>query len=211
MANERSESIKAPQAVVAWAHQLFEITTKKSGRQVRRCTLLFPKNATDMAPLNRIVAEAAEKAWPGKAAKLAESGVLKNPILDGDGPQGVNKKTGERYAGYAGHWFIRVESGVEHPVAIVDGNMLPILDKSGLKSGDHVTPVVHAYSWTSEEQPYGVSFGISAMQLIRRGEALGGGGGGAAVDPGAYFEKIADEGEAPAETKSGKGAAGLFG
>jgi hypothetical protein len=39
-------------------------------------------------------------------------------------------------------------------------------------------------------------------------EILGGGGGPA---PEKYFEAIADEGDAPAETKTGAGAKGFFG
>jgi hypothetical protein len=44
-------------------------------------------------------------------------------------------------------------------------------------------------------------------QKVKEGESLGGGGAGS---PDQYFEKIEDEGEAPAETKAGAGAAGLF-
>ena len=45
---------------------------------------------------------------------------------------------------------------------------------------------------------------------VREGdEVLGGGGGG--PDPDKFLEKLADEGDAPAETKSGAGAGGLFG
>ncbi len=55
----------------------------------------------------------------------------------------------------------------------------------------------------------GVSFGISGFQKLREGDPLGDIGTGG--DPTKWVETIEDAGEAPAETKTGAGASGLFG
>ena len=54
----------------------------------------------------------------------------------------------------------------------------------------------------------GVSFGILGFQKMQEGERLGGSGGS---DPDKWVETIDDAGEAPAATKTGGGASGLFG
>ena len=68
--------------------------------------------------------------------------------------------------------------------------------------------VVNAFTWENKENGKGISFGVSMIQKAKDGERLGGGGG---VDVDKWAEKIDDEGEAPAETKTGQGAGGLFG
>jgi hypothetical protein len=208
----RSADFKTPIARLSFADGLFKARPKNSknpdGPKFWTCSLLYPKTS-DMSAIQKAVLEAAEQAWPGKVENLVKTGLLKNPILDGDGPQGVNKKKGERYDGYAGHHFLRVSSGFEHRPRLVNQQVLPITDASELYSGCFVIPYIHAFAWESDEQPYGVSFGISMLQKARDGEKIGGGGG--VGNPEDVFDKISDEGAAPEETKSGKGAGGLFG
>ena len=90
--------------------------------------------------------------------------------------------------------------------------MSRITDKNDMPSGSEVYAVVNAFTWENKENGKGISFGVSIIQLVKKaegGEVLGGGGGG--PDPDKFLEKLADEGDAPAETKSGAGASGLFG
>ena len=86
--------------------------------------------------------------------------------------------------------------------------LLPITSKEELYSGCFGYAVVNAFTWENKENGKGITFGISMFQKAKDGESLGGGGGG---NPDEFFEKIADEGDAPAETKTGAGAGGLFG
>ncbi len=203
----RSEDTKTPLARVAFADGLFKLREKDNGRKEYQCTLLYPKGS-DISSLTKLISQVAEEAWPGKAKALVESGVLKNPILDGDGPQGASKKTGERHAGFAGQHFIRVASGEDYRPKLVNQKVLPITSKDELKSGDYGFPVIHAMAWEDDKGGKGISFGISMFQKAKDGESLGGGGAG---NPEEHFEAIPDEGDAPAETKKGDGAGGLFG
>jgi hypothetical protein len=151
---------------------------------------------------------AAKEEWGDKVEQMLKDKVIKTPFLDGDGPQGKSKKTGEPHAGFPGTTFIRCVSGEEYRPKLVNRAVLPITNRDELYSGCYVYAVINAFTWDTKENGKGVSFGISMVQMAKDGERLGGGGGG---NPEEHFEKIADEGDAPASTKDGKGAAGLFG
>lgn len=191
----------------AFTQGLFGLQTTQSGKKQWNVTILFPKTA-DLSPLHNLAAEAAKAEWGDKAIQMIKDGIIKSPFLDGDGKQGKSKKTGEPHMGFPSNMFIRCTSGEDYRPKIVNGKLLPIVDKADLKSGDYGYAVLNAYTWENRENGKGVTFGISLVLKAKEGESLGGGGGGSAED---YFEKIEDEGDAPAETKSGAGAAGLFG
>lgn len=209
--NVRSDDIKTPLAVIAYAHNLFEPQERDNGKKQYGCTLLFPKSA-DISALRKLVGDTALAKWGEKAKALVESEILKSPFLDGDGKQGKHKETGEPHKGFPGHWFIRCASGIDFKPKVWDAKRNPIYEKDEIPSGSEVYAVVNCYAWENDEGGKGVSFGISHVQRVKKAEGdaiLGGGGGG--PDPDKFFEKIEDEGDAPAETKGGAGAAGLFG
>lgn len=206
----RSEDVKTPLAIVSFAADLFTPRTNDSGQAKYGCTLLFPKT-TDISALHDIALSAAKEEWGDKAIQWLKDGLIKSPFLDGDGKQGLNKKTGERHAGYAGCTFIRCTSGADYKPRVCDRLRNPVLDKAECLSGSQVYAVVHAYTWDYAGQGKGITFGISLVQVVKLAEGaevLGGGGG---ADPDKFFEKIADEGAAPDSTRSGAGAGGLFG
>lgn len=206
----RSEDLKTPEARFAFTRELF---TAKAGsdepgaKKKFGCTLLFPKSA-DLSALKDAAVKAATEEWGDKAVQWIKDGVIKSPFLDGDGPQGIAKKTGERKEGHVGHTFIRVTSGETMKPVVVDRLRNPVVDAAGCPSGCYGFAVVNAFTWDNPKNGKGITFGISMAQVTRPGEALGGGGG---PDPDKFFEKIADEGAAPEATKSGQGAGGLFG
>lgn len=204
----RSEDLKTPMARFAWTENLFKARAQEEGQKAKfGCTLLFPKDV-DLSALKEAAGKAAIEEWGDKAVQWIKDGVIKSPFLDGDGPQGINKKNGERNAGYAGHTFIRVTSGADFKPVVVNQLRNPVVEASGFPSGYYGFAVVHAFTWENAKNGKGITFGISLAQVAKEGERLGGGGG---PDPDKFFEKIADEGAAPAETKSGAGAGGLFG
>lgn len=207
MANARSQDVKTPIAIAAFAHNLFEL----NNRNKFGLSLLW-KKGTDLKVLHDAAQEAAVGQWGDKVANMVKNGILKSPFLDGDGPQAVNKETSERYKGFAGHTFIRCVSGPDNKPVVVDRRRNPIVAKADIPSGSQVFAVVNAFAWENEEGGKGVSFGISLVQMVKKAEGdevLGGGGG--APNPDKFFEVIEDEGDAPASTKTGDGAAGLFG
>jgi hypothetical protein len=203
----RSEDLKTPLARLAFANGLFELQTTQSGKKQWNCSLLFPKTA-DISTLQQLAVDAAVEEWGDKAKQMIKDGIIKSPFLDGDGKQGKSKKTGEPHEGFPGSTFIRCTSGEDYRPKLVNQKVLPITSKDELYSGCFVFAVVNAFTWENKENGKGITFGISMLQKAKEGDRLGGGGGG---NPDEHFETIADEGDAPAETKKGEGAAGLFG
>jgi hypothetical protein len=167
-----------------------------------------------MTAINNAMAEAIVAQWGEKGLERAKAGLIRSPILAGDGKEARIKKgdrAGEIHEGLgADKFFIRVATRLEAPVRYRSA-VIPATFGAGddqIKSGDYGFAVLHAYTWSNSKNGDGVSFGIDYLQKTRAGDSLGGTGG--AVDPEKFFEKIEDQGEAPAETK-GAGAGGLFG
>lgn len=202
----RSENLKTPLCRFAYTQHLFKLKKDDNGKESWNCTLLFPKDA-DLSALKELALAAAKEEWGDKAVQMLKDGLIHDPFLDGDGPQGKNKQTGEPHKGFPGTTFIRVQSGKDFRPKLVDNQVLPIASPEDFYSGCYGYAVVNAFTWENKEKGKGISFGISMAQKTREGEKLGGG----EANPEQYFEKVADEGEAPAFTKSGAGAAGLFG
>lgn len=206
----RSEVFKTPALVRAsFTDGLFTVQEDDFGGRNWTCTLLIPKSE-GLAVYEKAALEAAALEWGGveKATKLIKEKMIHSPFLDGDGPQGKSKKTGEPHAGFPGHNFLRVKSGEAHRPTLIDRQKLPIVDKAKLYSGCYGFAVLHCFTWENDKKGKGLTFGISMFQFARDGEQLGGGGG---VDVDKWAEKIEDEGAAPDSTKSGAGAGGLFG
>lgn len=202
----RSEDIKTDLARLAFADSLFKPQENDKGKKSWNCTLLFPKS-NPLTALKELCVKACTEEWGDKAIGWIKDGTIKTPFLDGDGKQGRSKKTGEPHAGFPGHTFIRLQSGEDYRPKLVNQKVLPIASKDELYSGCYVYAVVNAFTWENKENGKGASFGVSMIQKAKDGENLGGGGD---RDPSQYFDAIADEGEAPASTKAGAGAAGLF-
>lgn len=206
----RSEDVKTPLAIVSFTKDLFSPRERENGAKNYGCTLLFPKTA-DISALEKAALAAAEAEWGTKAAQWIKDGLVKSPFLDGDGKQGLSQKTGERHAGYAGHRFIRCTSGADYKPKVYDRKRNPVMDPEDCTSGSQVLAVVNAYTWETDKNGKGISFGVSLLQVVKLAEGsdiLGGGGG---PDADKFFEAMPDEGAAPEATRGGAGAGGLFG
>lgn len=205
MAMARSEDFKTPLARLSYPN-LFKPQVMDDGKKKFNCTMLIPKSDKDgLAKLAAAIKEVVVKQWGEKGLARLQAGAIKSPILDGDGPQGLNKKSGERHAGYEGHWFIRAGANEDRPPRLFNKKVLPAT-QDDIYAGSYVYAVVNAYAWSNPKNGDGVSFGLTYVQAAKDGERLG--GGAPAADK--FFESIADEGAAPAETKDGAGASGLF-
>jgi hypothetical protein len=185
-------------------------------------TLLWPKGndligfMVDGKQFN-VMEEAARVAteqWGDKAGELIKSGVIKSPFLDGDGPQGVSKKTGERHKGFAGHRFIRASANEDRKpdltlnVLGADNKLVRATDPNSIYSGCLVNVVVNLYGWEHAKNGKGLSFGLSAVQFAGDGERLGGSGG---ANADSFFEGVkAPDAAAAKAVAEGAGAGGLF-
>lgn len=205
----RSEDIKTPLMVVSYAADLFKARERDNGSKGFGATLIY-KKGTDVSALEKAAVDVAVETWGEKARQMIKDEVIKSPFLDGDGKQGKTAD-GEQKAELKGCRFIRCTSGADYKPKVFDKNRNPIVELDGCPSGSQVYAVVNAYTWENDKNGKGISFGVSMVQVAKKAEGdevLGGGGG---PDPEKFFEKIADEGDAPDSTKSGEGAGGLFG
>lgn len=206
----RSEDVKTPLGIFSFTADLFKAREQEGGKSKFGCTILFDKT-TDLSKLHTAALKAATDEWGGKAVQWIKDGIIKTPFLDGDGPQGMNKKRGERNPGFAGRMFLRCSSGLDYKPKVYDQKMNPIGEAAEFPSGSQGYGVVNFWTWEHPTNGKGLSVSVSLVQRAKKAEGadvLGGSGGPSAED---HFEKIEDEGEAPASTKSGAGASGLFG
>lgn len=221
MAMASSATFRTPTGRFSYVHNMLTRVTKKDdndnvimkdGKPVteQQCTLIFDMK-TDRAVFDKALEEAIMAQWGEAGMKRAKEGMIKLPYLKGDGPEAKSKKTGELHPGMGPDvWFVRVATRLEAPVRFRSEHIAPSLGsgEDQIKSGDYGFAILHAYCWSNAKKGDGVSFGIDYIQKTRGGEILGGGGG---IDVGSVFEQVEDAGEAPASTKSGEGAGGLFG
>lgn len=214
----RGEEFKSPLCRLRNARKLYTASAYQNdinGRKTYGAELVFPES--DRAFLESKVAEVLAK-MP-KGFERAKAGVIVSPIIDGNGKQAKyqsGENAGEIKPGLGvGTIFIRPTAVYE-----LNGQLMPppwvrwldrdtpaLLGPGIVYSGCFGKAVLNVYEWTDGK---GVSFGISGFQKLQDGEPLGGDGGGAS-DPSKWVETIENSGEAPAETKTGAGASGLFG
>lgn len=173
-------------------------------------TLLIPKTDTvTVNILNKKIEEAAVgQHGREKAASLIKNGALKSPLLDGDGPQGLNRQTGERRDGFAGHWFLRCTATAKYPpqAVIARGGKWVPATSAEIYSGCYVNAVLSFFNWYNAKNGWGISPGCSIVYFAKDGDRLGGGG---PADPNRFFEAVKDEGLGGADTGR-DGASSLF-
>lgn len=193
------EQFKAGLARISYAPGLY--TPSDKGRFM--VTLIFPK--TGLAPLQNAVAATVKGEWGDKGVERFKNGMIKNPILPGDGKSARDNDTGELKPGMGSDVaFIRPWSN--NAIPCFDPKVLP-MDAKTIYSGWWGYPVLQAFAWNNAENGDGVGFWISMWQHIKEDEVIGGGGGRA--NPDAFFEKIATEDDAGAAPVSD--ASGMFG
>lgn len=202
----RSEDFRSPDCTLSFAFGLFKPRKNDNGVEKWQATLIFPNNC-DRSKMEEAVRHCIVETWGEKGLERAKQGLIKSPFLPGDGKEARNKNTGDLHPGMGPDvFFIRPTSNKPPVVRYKDPN-IPATEEE-VYSGCKGFAVLNAFAWNNAQNGDGVSFGIQYFQKTGEGERLGGSGG---VDPEQWHEKIDDTGEAPAETKSGAGAGGLFG
>ena len=204
----RSEDFKTSEARLSFAQSLYKARTQKnSTRKKYGCTLIFPKSAR--ADLEAKVFAVCKDEWGDKALEMIKNKLIKSPFLAGDSKEARSKTTGELHPGMgADVFFIRVQANEDRPPWVRWKDKNTQETEATVYSGCYGKAVVNLFAWKNDEGGLGVSFGIQGFQKLRDGEKLGGSGGD---DPEKWVETIEDAGDAPESTKSGGGAASLFG
>jgi len=189
--------------------QLFKPRSARPGApEYFGVTLIIPKSAVQWIQAlkeniqNVIIAE-----WGEKGIQRAKAGLIRSPILDGDGVSARSKKSGELNPGMGPDVvFIRAKSGLK-PAAFTMSGALAEDDKE-VYSGCYGKAKLHVFAWHNDDGGDGVSVGVNLFQMLAHGEKLG--AGGDRLDPEGFVERVEDAGAAPAETTGGAGSGGLF-
>lgn len=142
---------------------------KKEAVKKYSVTMLFPKS-TDLAVIKNAMKQAKIQAFGENKEKWP---VLESPVTDGDGPTGIDKKTGERKDGYEGCWVIKASSSEDQKPSVVDQNVEPIINQNDFYPGCYARASVLAYIWDNEFGK-GVGFILDHVQKMRDGKSFGG-------------------------------------
>ncbi len=220
----RSDDFRTPIGRLSYAQFLFKPReAKQAGRAPKyECTLIFPKadlSAKTCTHLDGrkvsfedIVAGVLTEKYGPAGIEKARNGLIALPWRAGDGKEARNKETGEIHAGLGPDvFFIRVKSGAERPPTVfptTTSTAVPAT-QAEVYSGCYGFGVLNAFWYPSQDGgSEGVAIGINSFFKKSDGEKLGSSGGS---DASAWAETVENTGGAPAETKTGAGAGGLFG
>jgi len=231
MARAKSDYFRLDNMRIAFAHNLLtpkkDTQTDGSVKLSFQASLLWPKGIDLMGTkedgsalkVSDELMRLAIEAWGDRAVQMIEAQIIKNPLLDGDGPQAVSKKDGTRYEGFAGNRFIRASATMQYPPKVysdklgADGKLVQITDPNSKEfySGCYVNAVVNIFTWENANQGRGMSFGIDMAQFAKPGDRLGGSGGGGA-DASKFLKGVPGGATAsvPAGAAAGKPAGNLF-
>lgn len=206
----RTDFRKSPIGRTSFAHNLFKPRDEKKddGTTVQKwgCTLIFPNSEKPW--FEKLLMEVIVGEWGDAGLARAKNGLIKSPLLKGDGKEARNKETGELHPGMGPDvFFIRVNSNNAITVRYKSETIPATPDE--VFSGCYGFAALNGFAWNNSKNGDGVSIGITYFQKTEDGERLGGESGPAKASD--WFEKVEDAGDAPEETKNGAGAGGLFG
>lgn len=201
----RTEPTKGPLMRISYAQSLRKGRANDKGVEKFGCTLILPKSDTaGMKLLQSMVAECVQNEWGDKGIERFKTGLIKNPILAGDGKEARNKTTGEINPGL-GAEFVFIRPSSNEAVKVFNAKVQPADDEE-IVSGYWGYPVLNAFSWHHPTNGDGVSFGINMIQITKTDEVLGGG----VADPGKFFEQV-DTGSDEGGSVGSGGAGDMFG
>jgi Protein of unknown function (DUF2815) len=187
----RVAELKTPECRLSYGASLFKArSVNPGGEEKYGCTLIFQKS--DMAVLVDAVRSVAAKAWPANGADRLKNGLIKSPILMGDGKEARSRESGEIHPGLgADKVFIRPGANLDRPPVVrstAGGPNIPAT-AAEVYSGCYGFAVLSVYPWRHPQSGDGVSFGIMYFQKTRDGDPLGGGG---PADPNKWYVPDAD-------------------
>jgi hypothetical protein len=138
-----------------------------SGNDEYSCMVLIPKSDTKTV---NALKQAIKTAVKGKFGNKTPTG-LRIPLRDGDknGDGGVPSGAEAGQAPYGDHYFFNCKN-TRQP-ALVDQKRKDVIDPNQIVSGDYVRVSVNAFAYDNKSK--GISFGLNAVQLVRKGEPLG--------------------------------------
>jgi len=152
-----------------------------SGKDEYSMVLLVPKSDTGtVAKLKGAIESAKADKW---GAKIPPG--VRNPVNDGDGERPNGGPYGEECFG---HWVLNVKSN-RRP-GIVDASLQDVINPDDFGSGDYCRASLNAFAYDNASK--GVSFALNNIQVLERGDSLG----GSASRPEDDFEAVGAANEA---------------
>ena len=134
-----------------------------NGKEEYSMVLLVPKtDQQTVAKLQGAIEAAKQLKWSAKVPPGVQS-----PVHDGDGERPNGGPYGDECHG---HWVINVKSN-RRP-GIVDAQLNDVIDTGEFNSGDYCRVSLSAFGYDNARK--GVSFGLNNIQVLERGEPLGG-------------------------------------
>ena len=200
-------------ARILFAFNLFEARAQEEGKPLKfGCTLVFPIAVRPFfgEKITKLIRDTPGANWGEKGLQRFKDGLIKNPVLKGDGKEARDSNSGELKIGMGPEFcFIRPTANhtpdLKYKPWVRNEKNLPA-SQAEVYSGCYGVPVLTMYSYNHPKSGDGISINISGFQKYKNGEPIGGAGS----DPDKWAESIADEGAAPDATKTGAGASGLF-
>ena len=191
MAQANSGLFATPEGQLSFCDSLFE---KKSMDGVKfnfGCTMIFDDKHRPF--FEEIVRRVISQKWGDKCIRDFDKGLIRNPLLAGDGPQAHSKQTGELWGGMGkGKFFIRPTAQEDaQPQVYYRSKHLPA-PREEIYAGVYGKGFLNAYTYDNPSGGRGVSFGIQAFQKLRDGEPLG---GRRPFDPDKWIVDIEDDGK----------------
>ena len=172
----------APLTRISYAQGLHKPQQNDNGSDRYGVTLIVPKDKAKV--FQDAVKEVILGQWGEKGVERFQKGLIKNPIIPGDGKQAHDKDGNLKPGMGPDVIFIRTSSGFAAKVFGPSGHPM---DPADVKSGWWGYPVLNAFAWHNPKNGDGVSFGLSMWMHAKEDETLGGDGGG---DPSRFFEQV---------------------
>lgn len=177
-ANARLEEFRTMECRLSYAPSLFKArVVNNQGNPKYGCTLIYSKE--HMPFFVDKVKQVAKLAWPSNGLERLKQGLIKSPLLMGDGKEARNKETGEMHKGMGPDvFFIRPIANEDRPPRIHTTQLGPHVQATQMDvySGCYGFAVLNIFPWNHPQSGDGISFGISMFQKLRDGESLGGAG-----------------------------------
>lgn len=206
-ANARLEDFKTPDCRLSYAQSLFKARrVNDQGNPKYGCTLIFPK--TDLPFFVEQVKKVAKLAWPHNGLDRLKQGLIKSPLLMGDGKEARDKESGELHNGMGPDvFFIRPIANEDRPPQVRARGLGAHTQatQQEVYSGCYGFAVVNVFPWNHPQSGDGISFGIAMFQKLRDGDSLG---GAAPVDAAKWYVPDEDDDSGEPSHTNGKTAAG---
>jgi hypothetical protein len=186
MAQANSGDFLSPEGRLAFSNGLFEPKSLDGNKFSYGATLIFEDDAKTGCPDGKTLKEkiamlmakidlVVGMKWGDKGKADRAKGLIKIPLLDGNGPQAHSKQSGELWPGFGpGTVFIRPNAPDDARPRVFWKSTFADATKDEVGSGCYGKMVLNAYTWEHPSNGRGVSFGLRGFQKLREGESLGG-------------------------------------